>query len=202
MSAAPPESTALIPISESAIALAGKRPPEPTTTAYGITATGQFYVYGPTSQSPQRLLAVDDSIDFLAILSAQLKTFAGRDYFELRLRAMEPLTLYSLRLPAQGSLTTPGSEPTTQWSVRSLLGALLGVHQELDLRATPGKLCARRGTGKKGGFAANFVDLFWPTGLDGAMERVFADAIGGTRHDLEIALNQLRRALHQPPQFL
>lgn len=201
MSAASPDFLALADTADPIAAAICKRPPEPTTTAFGINATGQLYIYGPTPQAPQQILDPDEGLQYLGILDGQLRHYAGRDYFVLRLQSMVPLAHYSLRLPAYGSRNPTSGDATTQWSVRSALGALLAAARSVDLRATPGKLCARRGTGGSSGFSANFIDLFLPTGPEGQAERVYADAIGPTRHDLEIAVNQLRRALDLDPQF-
>jgi hypothetical protein len=77
------------------------------------------------------------------------------------------------------------------------MGALSQVCAELDLRATSGKLRARRGTGGAANLKANFIDLFLDTGIgpDGDYERIFAQAIDGDRASLEAAVRQVSQSL-------
>lgn len=182
--------------------------PRAETFRFGINQHGQIYAYGDSSESPARVLQESEGLRFSGILDCiivQRSTRMGdRDYLDLRLIAPLPAITWVLSLPCHGSKRNDGSTGT-QWSVRSLLGALVSdPTATLDLRATAGILTARRGTGGASGYPANFIELHLDTGVgpDGDFEHIYAKAIEGDRNSLEISVNQVRRALGLEPQFL
>lgn len=181
--------------------------PKPETFFFGINLHGQIYAYGSTPDAPARVLTEAEGLQFSGVLDCRISqrntTLGQREYLDLRLLAPMPSVAWVLSLPCHGTKKNDGSI-STQWSVRSLLGALVSEPASaLDLRATAGILTARRGTGGNGGFPANFIDLHLDTGVgpDGDYEHVFAKAIEGDRNSLEITVNQVRRALGLEPQF-
>jgi hypothetical protein len=174
-------------------------PPDPQQTFFGINLNGQLYVYGDTPAQPKRVYAENDGLRFYAIAHLEIMQKVHRPYLDLTLQSTLPHHLCILSLPCQGSPQADGGI-SLQWSVRSLLGALLAAADQLDLRATSGILRARRGTGGVSGFRANFVDLAFDS-ASGDEQRLKAPAIGGSRDALEVAVNQVRRSLGLHPQF-
>ena len=174
--------------------------PRQETFWFGIDQLGRLYAYGESYGSPLRVLDPSTGLAFHALLDCQLSQRAGREYLDLRLQSPVPHCVFMLALPCHGSVKGDGSI-STQWSVRSLLGAL--CEAALDIPDRPGILTARRGTGGAQGFSANFIDLFLAASdePDSSFRQVFADAINGDRNSLEIAVNQVRRALDLSPQF-
>ena len=174
--------------------------PKQETFWFGIDQQGHLYAYGEAYGSPRRVLDESTGLAFHALLDCQLSKRAGREYLDLRLQSPVPNCVFMLALPCQGSVKGDGSI-STQWSVRSLLGAL--CEAVLDLPDRPGILTARRGTGGASNYKANFIDLFLAATdePDSTFRQVFADAIDGDRNSLEIAVNQVRRALDLDPQF-
>lgn len=173
------------------------RPPEPQIQRYGINQIGQLYKYGASAAKPERVLSEDDSVVFFGLKDCFIKRRSERDYLDLELYSEVPLLLRVISLPCYA---TP-----LQWHVRTILGALTHSAPQVDMRDTPGKISARRGTGGSDPTRiANFLDLYLLTGnnQDAPFQRIYAEAIGGTRDDLEIAVNNLRRALDLEPQFL
>ncbi|MGA1641031.1 MAG: hypothetical protein ACO4AL_11850 [Steroidobacteraceae bacterium] len=182
--------------------------PRAETFFFGINQHGQIYAYGDSPEAPARVLQEAEGLRFGGVLECRISPrntrLGERDYLDLRLLAPLPSITWVLSLPCHGSVKADGSI-STQWSVRSLLGALVSESTTtLDLRATAGILTARRGTGGASGFPANFIDLHLDTGVgpDGDYEIIYAKAIEGDRNSLEISVNQVRRALGLEPQFL
>lgn len=175
--------------------------PRQETFFFGIDQLGRLYAYGRSYASPLRVLEEGSGLSFVSILDCQINSRANRDYLDLRLQSPVPDYQFVLALPCQGSIKADGSV-STQWTVRSLLGAL--CKPGLDLHARPGIVTARRGTGGASGLRANFIDLFLAVddSPDGYLSQVYADSIGGDRNDLEIAVNHVRRSLDLEPQFL
>lgn len=167
---------------------------------FGIDQHGRLYAYGEAYGTPLRVLEPNTGLAFMALLDCQISARAGREYLDLRLQSPVPNCTFVLALPCQGSKKGDGSI-STQWSVRSVLGALCGSAHDLPDRA--GILTARRGTGGTSGYTANFIDLFLATSdePDAPFRQVYTDAIEGDRNSLEIAVNQVRRALDLHPQF-
>lgn len=174
--------------------------PRQETFRFGINQTGRLYAYGETYTQPLRVLDEGAGLSFMAVLDCQLTQRPQREYLELFLQSPVPNSIFVLALPCQGSVKADGSI-STQWAVRTLLGSLCDA--ALDLPDRPGILTARRGTGGASGYPANFVDLFLVVNdsPDSQFRQVFADAIDGDRNSLEIAVNQVRRALDLEPQF-
>lgn len=171
--------------------------PRQETFRFGINQAGRLYAYGESYNQPLRVLDEGTGLSFMAVIDCQITQRPKREYLELFLQSPVPNSIFVLALPCQGSVKSDGSV-STQWAVRTLLGALRDVTLELPDR--PGILTARRGTSE---FAANFVDLFLAANdaPDASFRQVFADAIDGDRNSLEIAVNQVRRALDLEPQF-
>lgn len=171
--------------------------PRQETFRFGINQTGQLYAYGESYGHPLRVLDEGTGLAFMAVIDCQVTQRPKREYLELFLQSPVPNSVFVLALPCQGSVKSDGSV-STQWAVRTLLGALREA--VLDLPDRPGILTARRGTSE---FAANFVDLFLACtdAPDSSFRQIFADAIDGDRNSLEIAVNQVRRALDLEPQF-
>lgn len=171
--------------------------PRQETFRFGINQAGQLYAYGESYNQPLRVLSDGTGLAFMAVIDCQITQRPKREYLELFLQSPVPNSICVLALPCQGSLKSDGTI-STQWAVRTLLGALCDA--SLDLHDRPGILTARRGTSE---FAANFVDLFLAANdaPDSSYRQVFADAIDGDRNSLEIAVNQVRRALDLEPQF-
>lgn len=181
--------------------------PRPETFFFGINQHGQIYAYGDTPESPLRVLDGAEGLQFAGILDCRVSPrttrLGERDYLDLRMLAPVPGVFWILSLPCHGSQKSDGTI-STQWSVRSLLGALVSDDaSSVDLRATAGIVSAKRGSGGSGGFPANFIDLHLDGGIgpDGDFQHVFAESIQGDRNSLEIAVNQIRRALGLDPQF-
>lgn len=162
----------------------GILPPSPRreATPVGISQEGRFYLYGPTAAEPgPEIGALMGLITDVLVSSrgAEESRYGTRDYLDVRIQAPDPAIQYLLALPAHLS----------QWSYRTLLGALLMV----DLSATALKLEPIRGR------EATFIQV----SLDPhGHQRVTAEAIGPERADLEIAVNACRRLLNLEPQFL
>jgi hypothetical protein len=172
------------------------RPPETQIHRYGINQIGQLYKYGQTATQPERVLSQDDAIVFLGLRDCSVHQ-RKREYLDLEFYSEVPHLLRVVSLPCYA---TP-----LPWHIRTILGSLTHCAARLDMHDTPGKISARRGTGGSNpDRIANFLDLYLltDTAQDCPFERVYADAIGGTRDDLEIAVNNLRRALDLEPQFL
>jgi len=199
MSLVPAPATPLPVAADPLDAVIAPFPPEPQRTFFGINQHGQLYVYGDTPARPKRVLAPEEGLRFCAISHLEVMQKLHRPYLDLTLQATLPHHFCILSLPCQGSPQADGGL-ALQWSVRSLLGALLAAAESLDLRATSGILRARRGTGGVSGFRANFVDLALDT-ANGDEQRLKAPATGGSRDAFEIAVNQVRRSLGLPPQF-
>jgi hypothetical protein len=174
--------------------------PRQETFWFGIDQQGRLYAYGESYGTPRRVIEEATGLAFHALLDCQISERAGREYLELRLLSPVPNCTFVLALPCQGSIKGDGSV-STQWSVRSLMGALCEAAYRLP--DTAGILTARRGTGGASGLKANFIDLFLANSEqpDSPIRQVFADAIDGDRNSLEIAVNQVRRALDLLPQF-
>lgn len=168
--------------------------PEPEQTVVGINAEGKLYIYGETAQTPGPVVpAVYGCITNIAITQRGGGSRYGlRDYLDLRLLAPIPGTGFLLRLPCKGAPHPTSGERRTPWSVRSLLGALF----ELDLTATAVKLQTRRGN------ETTFFRVIphTPDGIE--LPELRAEAIGPSRHDLEIAVNRIRANLNLQPAFL
>lgn len=204
------------PIDTTAITLAHHDPieagicpvPRAETFRFGINQHGQIYAYGDSPESPARVLQESEGLRFSGVLDCcivkRMTKKGERDYLDLHLVAPLPSITWVLSLPCHGSMRNDGTVGT-QWSVCSLLGALVSeLPSTLDLRATAGILTARRGTGGASGYPANFIELHLDTGVgpDGDYEIIYAKAIEGDRNSLEISVNQVRRALGLEPQFL
>lgn len=174
--------------------------PRQQTFWFGIDQQGRLYAYGEAYGSPLRVLDEATGLAFTSLLDCQISQRAGREYLDLRLLSPVPGYEFVLALPCQGSLKGDGTT-STQWSVRTALGAL--QEAALDLPGRAGILTARRGTGGANGLKANFMDLFLASSdePDAPFRQVFADAIEGDRNSLEIAVNRVRRSLDLEPQF-
>lgn len=156
--------------------------PRRESTLVGISQEGRFYIYGPSFDQPgptiDALMGIVTDIS-VSSRGGEASRYGARDYLDVRLQAPDPAIQYLIALPAHRA----------QWSYRTLLGALL----VLDLSATALKLEPTRGT------EATFIQVSLdPEGR----QRVIAEAIGPSRHDLEIAVNACRRLLNLEPQFL
>lgn len=167
--------------------------PELETTAVGISADGDLYVYGDTPQAPGPIVpALVASLLEVSVSQHGAASRHGlRDYLELRMATPLPDTQIVLRLPCKGTVSPSTGLTSTPWSVRSLLGALLS----LDAPDTAVKLQTKRGT------SATFFRVF-PYDTDGnELPEVHAEAIGGSRDDLEIAVDSIRKRLGLPSLF-
>lgn len=181
---------------ESAIVTA----PRLETHFFGLNQRGQLYLYGDTPDKPRRVIDEASGLAFVSIQDCRVSLRANgqNEYLDLTLQSATPNTLFVLALRSDGSKKSDGSV-STQWSVRSLLGALCST--DLDLQDRAGIVTARRGTGGNGSLPANFIDLFLEPTPGAEFQQVFADAIDGDRNSLEIAVNRVRRALNLEPQF-
>lgn len=167
--------------------------PELETTAVGISADGDLYIYGDTPQAPGPIVpALVASLLEVSVSQHGAASRHGlRDYLELRMATPLPDTQIVLRLPCKGTVSPSTGLTSTPWSVRSLLGALLS----LDAPDTAVKLQTKRGT------SATFFRVF-PYDTDGnELPEVHAEAIGGSRDDLEIAVDSIRKRLGLPSLF-
>lgn len=167
--------------------------PETETTAVGISADGDLYIYGDTPQIPGPIVpALVASLLEVSVSQHGAASRHGlRDYLELRMATPLPDTQIVLRLPCKGTVSPSTGLTSTPWSVRSLLGALLS----LDAPDTAVKLQTKRGT------SATFFRVF-PYDTDGnELPEVHAEAIGGSRDDLEIAVDSIRKRLGLPSLF-
>ena len=169
--------------------------PEPVFTSVGITSSGELYIYGPTPDQPgpivPALLGV--VVDLSVSQHGAQSRYGLRDYLDLWLFTPRADTQLILRLPCKATAHPLTGELLTPWSVRSLLGALLCP--ALDLPHTAIKLQTRRGE------SATFFRVI-PYSDDGQeLQPIRSEAIGGSRADLEGAVNHLRALLDLPPFF-
>jgi len=171
-------------------------PPRPKFRRYGINQLGQLYEYGDTPATPKRILDSNSGLPFQGILDLALRERAGERrklYLDLTVGTRHPYFLSVVSLPCFSS-----NPDRASWPVRSLVGSLAEADKVLDLRATAGRIGARRGTkANSSGFLANFIDLFigddpWP---------LLSPAIDPDRHTLEVTVDRLRRSLELPPQI-
>ena len=167
--------------------------PELETTAVGISADGDLYIYGdsPTTPGPAVPALVASLVEISVSQHGAASKHGVRDYLELRMATPLPDAQVVLRLPCKGTVSPSTGLTSTPWSVRSLLGALLS----LDAPDMAVKLQTRRGT------SATFFRVF-PYDMEGnELPEVHAEAIGGSRDDLEISVDALRKRLGLPPLF-
>jgi len=167
--------------------------PEIERTVVGISPNGDLYIYGDSPDRPGPLVpAIVGVVSDLRVSQHGINSRYGlRDYLDLHLATPLPAMEVILRLPCKANPQPGGGEPLIPWSVRSLLGAL----QVIDLSDTALKLQTRRGN------SATFFRVlpYSASGIEQAEIR--AVAIGGSRDDLEIAVNHLRGQLDRPPFF-
>lgn len=173
-----------------------QRPPRPKFCRYGINQIGQLYEYGDSYAQPKRVLGEEEHLAFAGVHDIALTERAGERrklYLDLTVGTHHPYFLSVISLPCFSS-----NPDRASWPVRSLVGSLAEADKVLDLRATAGRIGARRGTkANSSGFLANFIDLFigddpWP---------LLSPAIDPDRHTLEVTVDRLRRSLELPPQI-
>lgn len=167
--------------------------PDPDRNLVGIGHSGDLYLYGDSPEQPGPVIpALVGLITDIAISRRGASSRYGlRDYLDLTLQTPIPDVQAILRLPCKASPHPVSGELLIPWSVRSLLAAL----QTIDLSSTAVKLQTRRGS------AATFFRVlpFSPEGIE--LPEIRCKAIGGSRDDLEIALNHIRRQLGLPLLF-
>ncbi|MEB3256356.1 MAG: hypothetical protein VKJ05_08210 [Synechococcaceae cyanobacterium] len=167
--------------------------PEIDRTVVGIGPNGDLYIYGDTPERPGPLVpAIVGVVCNLRVSQHGASSRYGlRDYLDLHLATPIDTMEVILRLPCKANPQPGGGDPLIPWSVRSLLGALHAI----DLPTTALKLQTRRGN------AATFFRVL-PFSSEGIEQpEIRAAAIGGSRDDLEIAVNHLRGQLALPPFF-
>lgn len=167
--------------------------PEIDRTVVGIGPNGDLYIYGETPERPGPLVpAIVGVVSNVRVSQHGASSRYGlRDYLDLHLATPIDTMEVILRLPCKANPQPGGGDPLIPWSVRSLLGALHAI----DLPTTALKLQTRRGN------AATFFRVL-PFSSEGIEQpEIRAAAIGGSRDDLEIAVNHLRAQLELPPFF-
>ena len=185
----------LVPVSAE-LAVAGQpawlvpASPEPSYTTVGIDADGQLYVYGDTPASPGPIVpAILGQVTGLTIEQhGEGSRYGLRPYLAIYLATPVPGEIVNLRLPCKESVG-PAGEPSTPWSVRSLVGALL----ELDLHDTAVKLQTKRGR------EATFFRVIPHDSYGTELPDIRAQGIGPRFGDLELAVDHLRKGLNLPP---
>jgi hypothetical protein len=188
-----------VPVTSSALALPLDLPawvvpatPSLSLTTLGINRDGDLYIYGDTAANPGPIVpAVRGCVASIATSTHGAGSRYGpREYLDLTMAAATPGTGFLLRLPCGATNPISGTW-SNSWAVRSLLGAL----QEVDLSFTAVKLQTKRGR------EATFLQVY-PHDPEGReLPEVRATSIGGSRDDLEIAINRVRAALGQPALF-
>lgn len=188
-----PESTKADIYSAALPAWAAPATPDPDRNLVGISHTGDLYIYGDSPDQPGPLVPalVGVVTDINISQHGANSRYGLRDYLDLTLQTPIPDVQVILRLPCKTAAHPISGELLIPWSVRSLLAAL----QSIQLSDTAIKLQTRRGT------AATFFRVlpFSPEGIE--KSEIRCEAIGGSRDDLEIALNHLRIQLGLPLLF-
>lgn len=158
-------------------------PPAAVATV-GLNADGEFYLYGDVPSSPGPVIpAVRGAVIDLSVIQLGAASRYGlRDYLDIRMVSDTPSEEFRLRLAAKGSTDPVSGEPRLPWSVRSLLGCLLG----LDLQATPVKLSPKRGTD------ATFIRVIPCSPEWDELPECRAMPIGPTRADMCDAVTTIR----------
>lgn len=164
--------------------------PEPVWSNVFIDSEGQLYISGETSTNhgpiiPYVIGAITD-ISFKEL--GQNSRYGARPYLQVYLMTPIPNQFAVLNLPCKESIG-PSGEPSTPWSVRSLVGHLA----ELDLRDTAVKLQTKRGT------AATFFRVIPHDTQGNQLPEVRGENIGPRFGDLELAVDHLRKGLNLPP---
>lgn len=166
-----------------------KRTPKPDIRRIGITADGQWYLYGDKPNEAKadtiEAIATPRILEMNVSTRAKKSKYGPRDYLDVAMLGEAPNIRYVLSLPIAFTVKGTGEAKVT-WPVRSLLAAL----NQLDLPSTPLKLEPVRGD------EANFTNVYLdPEGL----QRVEGGDIGSTLGDFYAALDTCRRSLGQPP---
>jgi hypothetical protein len=160
----------------------------------GMSRSGDFYAYGDSPDQPGPLVPALLGVvtDITVSQHGASSRYGLRDYLDLTLQTPIPDVQVLLRLPCKASPHPVSGELLIPWSVRSLLAAL----QTIQLSDTAIKLQPRKGT------ATTFIRVlpFSPEGIE--QPEIRCEAIGGSRDDLEIAVNHVRIQLGLPPLFL
>jgi len=167
--------------------------PEPERTLVGINHLGELYIYGESPEQPgPSVPALVGLVTDVAITRHGASSRYGlRDYLDITLQTPIPDVQVILRLPCKAARHPVSGELLIPWSVRSLLAAL----QTISLSSTAVKLQTRRGS------VATFFRVlpFSSEGIE--LPEIRCEAIGGSRDDLQIALNHIRIQLGLPPLF-
>ena len=167
--------------------------PDVERNLVGISHNGDFYAYGDSPDQPGPLVPALIGVvtDINISQHGASSRYGLRDYLDLTLQTPIPDVQVILRLPCKASPHPVSGELLIPWSVRSLLAAL----QTIQLSDTAIKLQPRRGT------ATTFIRVlpFSPEGIE--QPEIRCDAIGGSRDDLEIAVNHVRIQLGLPLPF-
>lgn len=167
--------------------------PEPELTIVGISHIGELYIYGETPDQPGPLVPAIIALvrDIRITQHGSGSRYGLRDYLELKLQTPLPDIQVILRLPCRPAPHPVSGDLLIPWSVRSLLASL----QAINLSQTAVKLQTRRGQ------TATFFRVFPFSPQGEELPEIRCEAIGGSRHDLEIAVDHLRGQLGLPPLF-